>query len=29
MKDGTVPAPEAAGMSTEVDPQNIRKYKIG
>ena len=29
MKDGTVPAPEAPGMSTEVDPQNIRKYKIG
>ena len=29
MKDGTAPAPEAPGMSTEVDPQNIRKYKIG
>jgi hypothetical protein len=29
MKGGTVAALEASGMSTSVDPQNIRKYKIG
>ena len=29
MKDGTVPAPDAPGMSSEVDADMIRKYKVG
>jgi L-alanine-DL-glutamate epimerase-like enolase superfamily enzyme len=29
MKDGTVPAPQAPGMSSERDPERIRKLKIG
>lgn len=29
MKDGTVPAPEAPGMSSEVSAETIRKNKIG
>jgi L-alanine-DL-glutamate epimerase-like enolase superfamily enzyme len=29
MKDGTVPAPERPGMSSEVDPERIKKLKVG
>jgi L-alanine-DL-glutamate epimerase-like enolase superfamily enzyme len=29
MKDGTVPAPERPGMSSEVDPDDIKKYRVG
>jgi hypothetical protein len=29
MKDGTVPAPEAPGMSSEVSADTIRRLKIG
>lgn len=28
MKDGTVPAPEGPGMSSEVNPDTIRRFKI-
>ena len=29
MKDGTVPAPEAPGMSSEVSADRIKKFKVG
>jgi hypothetical protein len=29
MKDGMVPAPTAPAMSTEISPEQIRKFKVG